>query len=129
MVLYFSGTGNSRYAAKKIAEVSGDQIISINQRLKERDYSPVKSEKALVFVGPVYAGRLPKVMEDYIQKVQFEGTSKAYFIATCAQPPLADGKLCEKALCQKRLFSSWLPVSGNAPGLCGRRRYPAPGSK
>lgn len=30
MVLYFSGTGNSRYAAKKIAEVSGDQIISIN---------------------------------------------------------------------------------------------------
>lgn len=104
MVLYFSGTGNSRYAAKKIAEVSGDQIISINQRLKERDYSPVKSEKALVFVGPVYAGRLPKVMENYIQKVQFEGTSKAYFIATCAQPPWQTVNYVKK-LCAKKDFS------------------------
>lgn len=30
MILYFSGTGNSRYAAKKIAEVCDDEIISIN---------------------------------------------------------------------------------------------------
>lgn len=33
MVLYFSGTGNSRYAAKKIAQISGDELISINKRI------------------------------------------------------------------------------------------------
>lgn len=44
MVLYFSGTGNSRYVAKKIAEVSGDEVISMNQRLKEQNYDTVSSE-------------------------------------------------------------------------------------
>ena len=80
MVLYFSGTGNSRYVAKKIAEISGDEIISINQRIKENDYSPVKSNRPLVFVGPVYAGRLPRVMDEYISKVNFSGTKQVYFM-------------------------------------------------
>lgn len=104
MVLYFSGTGNSRYAAKKIAEVSGDAVISINQRLKEQDYSDVSSDKPLVFVGPVYAGRLPRVMDDYIKKVNFTGTKRAYFIGTCAQTPWVTVEYVEK-LCQEKGFS------------------------
>lgn len=73
MILYFSGTGNSRYVAQKIAEISGDQVISINRRLKSQDYSTVSSEKALVFVGPIYAGRLPRIMDDYIKKGNSRG--------------------------------------------------------
>ena len=40
MILYFSGTGNSRYVARKIAEISGDDVISINERLKKGSYAP-----------------------------------------------------------------------------------------
>ncbi len=104
MVLYFSGTGNSRYAAKKIAEISGDEVISINQRLKAQDYSEVSSEKPLVFVGPIYAGRLPRVMDDYIQKVNFTGTRRAYFIGTCAQTPWATVEYVKK-LCKEKSFA------------------------
>lgn len=43
MILYFSGTGNSRYVARKIAEISGDDVISINERLKKGSYAPIKS--------------------------------------------------------------------------------------
>lgn len=104
MILYFSGTGNSKYAAKKIAEISNDEIISINQRLKENNYSSVKSEKALVFVGPVYAGRLPRVMSDYIKKVNFSGTKKVYFIGTCASTPWATVEYVKK-LCKEKSFA------------------------
>lgn len=104
MVLYFSGTGNSRYVAKKIAEVSDDEIISINQRLKKHDYSTVLSEKPLVFVGPIYAGRFPRVMDDYIKKVNFTGTKRAYFIGTCAQTPWVTVEYVEK-LCKEKSFS------------------------
>lgn len=104
MVLYFSGTGNSRYVAKKIAEASGDEIISINQRLKAQDYSTVSSEQPLVFVGPVYAGRLPRVMDDYIRKVNFTGTKRAYFIGTCAQTPWITAEYVEK-LCREKSFA------------------------
>lgn len=104
MILYFSGTGNSRYVARKIAEASGDDIISINQRIKDGDYSDIKSEKPLVFVGPVYAGRLPRIMDKYIEKVTFSGNKKAYFVGTCAATAWQTVGYVEK-LCEKKKFS------------------------
>ena len=104
MVLYFSGTGNSRYVAKKIAESSGDELVSIGQKLKGGDFGKIRSEKPLVFVGPVYAGRLPRVMEDYIRKVKFTGTQRAYFVVTCAQTPWVTVQYVEK-LCAEKGFS------------------------
>lgn len=103
MVLYFSGTGNSRYVARKIAEISDDEVISINQRLKSQDYDMVFSEKPLVFVGPIYAGRLPRVMNEYIKKVDFTGTKRTYFIGTCAQTPWVTVEYVEK-LCKEKSF-------------------------
>lgn len=106
MVLYFSGTGNSRYAARQIAQISGDEIISVNQRLKENDDSAVSSDRPFVFVGPVYAGRLPRVMEDYIRKVTFNGSGCAYFVATCAQTPWQTVEYVRR-LCEEKHFSLW----------------------
>lgn len=34
MILYFSGTGNSRYIAQRIAESLGDELLSMNDRIK-----------------------------------------------------------------------------------------------
>ena len=104
MVLYFSGTGNSRYVAKKIAEISGDELVSIGQRIKSGDLSEIRSEKPLVFVGPVYAGRLPRVMEDHIRRTKFSGTQRAYFVVTCAQTPWVTVQYVEK-LCAEKNFS------------------------
>ena len=105
MVLYFSGTGNSRYAAKKIAQITGDELVSIGQKIKSGDFGEIRSEKPLVFVGPVYAGRLPRVMEDYIRKVKFSGTQRAYFVVTCAQMPWDTVQYVEK-LCAEKGFAS-----------------------
>lgn len=35
MILYFSGTGNSRYVARKIAQELNDDLVSLNQLIKE----------------------------------------------------------------------------------------------
>lgn len=104
MVLYFSGTGNSRYAAKRIAEISGDELVSINEKIKNGDYSDVRTEKALVFVGPVYGGRFPRVMDDYIKKVHFSGNSNVYFAATCAATPWLTVSYAKK-LCEEKHFT------------------------
>lgn len=104
MVFYFSGTGNSRYVARRIAEISGDAVVSINQKLKREDFSAVNSDRPLVFVGPVYAGRLPRVMEEYIRKVRFHGGKWAYFVGTCAQTPWVTAEYVEK-LCREKNFT------------------------
>lgn len=87
MIIYFSGTGNSRHAANVIAKATGDQVINLADRLRKGDTSPLFSEKPYVFVGPVYAGRYPRVMDEHIEKTNFNGSNKAYFVATCASTP------------------------------------------
>lgn len=104
MILYFTGTGNSRHVANVIAETTGDEIISIGKKIRARDYSSVTSDKPLVFVGPVYAGRFPRIMDEYIQKTTFIGTQKAYFIATCAATPWITVEYAER-LCKEKGFS------------------------
>ena len=83
MILYFSGTGNSRYAAKIIQSINGDEVVSINNLMKKESKETLKSEKPFVFVCPTYAWRIPKVVEEFIRKTQFTGTKEVYFVLTC----------------------------------------------
>lgn len=83
MILYFSGTGNSRYAAKKIAVVTGDEVVSINALIKNGNKETLYSDAPLVFVTPTYAYRMPRIVYDFIQRTPFKGNNKAYFVCTC----------------------------------------------
>lgn len=84
MVLYFSGTGNSQFAAVRLAGLIGDgEVVSINRYMKEGKQATIRSGRPLVFVAPTYCWRLPKVVERWIMDTQFEGAQDAYFILTC----------------------------------------------
>lgn len=82
MVFYFSGTGNSQLAAKQIAAELHDELVSINQCLKAGGKKTFRSERPLVFVAPIYAWRVPEVVERWIREMQFEGNKNAYFVLT-----------------------------------------------
>ncbi len=83
MILYFSGTGNSRYVAQMIGKATGDKVVSINELMKDSNKQQLDSETPYVFLFPIYAGRMPRVVEAFIQQTQFSGSKAAYFIATC----------------------------------------------
>ena len=84
MVLYFSGTGNSQFAALRLAEgIGDDEVVSINRHLKEGKHAALRSERPLVFVAPTYCWRMPKVVERWIMDTGFEGCQDAYFVLTC----------------------------------------------
>ncbi len=83
MILYFSGTGNSRYTAQVIQREIKDELVSINDYLKKNSKISLHSNDPFVFVAPTYAWRLPKVVEDFIRKTEFTGSRKAYFLLTC----------------------------------------------
>lgn len=40
MIFYFSGTGNSRFIAKRIQEKTGDEMYSLNEAIKQKKFSP-----------------------------------------------------------------------------------------
>lgn len=84
MILYFSGTGNSKYVAEKIAEITGDEILSLNNLMRNKSTTPVFSKVPYVIVAPIYAWRIPRVVESYIKSLELKGSNQAYFITTCA---------------------------------------------
>jgi len=104
MILYFSGTGNSKYVAQKISNITGDQIISMNERIKQGNTEPLQSDLPFVFICPTYGWRLPRIVENYIKKVTFSGSEKVYFILTCGNHTLNAVYYVEK-LCRYKGFN------------------------
>ena len=83
MILYFSGTGNSRYIALRIAEALGDELLSMNDRIKAGDISPVTSDERLIIVTPTYAWRIPRIVQDHLAETDFPCGAQAWFVMTC----------------------------------------------
>ena len=63
MILYFSGTGNSKYVAKRIADALGDKILNLNDRIKASDTSLVETGERVIIVTPTYAWRRSPTLE------------------------------------------------------------------
>lgn len=101
MILYFSGTGNSRYAAQVIGDALGDSLVSIGGRLKEGETDPLYSRRPFVVVSPVYAWRLPRVVERFMRETAFGGDTRFYFVLTCGGDVGAAAKYAAKLCCQK----------------------------
>ena len=83
MIIYFSGTGNSRYAAKKIAAVCEEELLNLAEVLRGERNAELTGEKKLVFVVPTYAYRIPRVVSAWIEKTAFPKGTPVWFVMTC----------------------------------------------
>ncbi len=101
MVLYFTGTGNSKYAAEYIAQHLGDEVISLNNIIKNDLPVMFRSKKPFVIVAPIYAWRFPLIIEKFIKKAEFIGSRQMYFIGTMASETGSCDKYCQK-ICQMK---------------------------
>lgn len=101
MVFYFSGTGNSRYAAQRIAAALGDQLLSMNDRIKAGDTSPVTTDERLVIVTPTYAWRIPRLVEDWLRRTEFPGARQTWFVMTCGGE-IGNAVKYNHALCREK---------------------------
>ena len=66
MILYFSGTGNSKYVAQRMAEALNQSLLSMNDRIRSHNTSPVETDERLVIVTPTYAWRIPRLVRDWL---------------------------------------------------------------
>lgn len=101
MIFYYSGTGNSKYAAKRIADALGDTLLSMNERIKAGDFSPVETGERLVVVTPTYAWRIPRIVRDWLMKTELRGAERIWFVMTCGSE-IGDAGSYNRALCQAK---------------------------
>ena len=83
MVVYFSGTGNSRWCAKVLAEQLGDELRDSAGFIRHGIAAEFLTGRPWVFVCPTYAWRIPRVFEQFIRSGYFQGSREAYFLMTC----------------------------------------------
>ena len=101
MVFYFTGTGNSRYIAQRIAVTLGDELLSMNDRIKAGDILPVTSAERLIIVTPTYAWRIPRIVRDWLAETDFPCGTQAWFVMSCGSE-IGNAAQYNHELCQKK---------------------------
>ncbi|MBE6861773.1 MAG: hypothetical protein E7497_02585 [Ruminococcus sp.] len=96
MILYFTGTGNSRFVSDYIAERINDECISLNDIIKQKKPLKFHSESPFVVAAPIYAWRFPLIIEELIRKAKFSGNRKIYFIGTMGSQSGNSDKFLQK---------------------------------
>ena len=101
MVIYFSGTGNSRYVAESIALRTNDKLVSANEYIKAGKSADFTSDAPFIFVSPTYAWRIPRIFSAFIENGSFKGNTTAYFVMTCGTD-IGNADKYLKELCAKK---------------------------
>ena len=101
MILYFTGTGNSRYAAQYLNSILEKEIVSINECLQTEEYPKFETEDSFIFVVPTYAWRIPRVVEEFIRKCSFSEGRDVWFVLTCGDSIGNAGEYAKK-LCEEK---------------------------
>jgi len=83
MILCFSGTGNSRYIADRLAKLLNDKVVDAVKRIKDLDNSELNVNGNLILVCPTYAWRIAKVFYNHIKNSKFLNVKGVYFVMSC----------------------------------------------
>lgn len=100
MIVYFSGTGNSKYCAQMLADKLEEELFDSFYHIKNGIAAELVSGTPWVFVSPTYCWQLPHVFEEFIRTARFEGCKEAYFVMTCGSDIGNAGQKIEK-MCQE----------------------------
>ena len=101
MVLYFTGTGNSRHIAERIAHALNDTLISLNDRIKSGDITPLAVNGRLVLVMPTYAWRIPRIVRDHLLRTELRGARETWFVMDCGSE-IGNAAKYNRALCREK---------------------------
>lgn len=109
MIVYYSGTGNSRYVAEAIAHHTDDKMVDATSYIRQGEHPKLTSSRPWVFVAPIYAWRLPHIFKEWIEHSRFIGNPKAYFVLTCGSD-IGNAARYLKKLCKQVNFEFSLEV-------------------
>jgi len=108
MIFYFSGCGNSRHVAETLSAGLNDNLVFIPEAAREGRYEYTLAEgECLGFVFPVYSWAPPKLVLDFIEKLQIkvpelvEGSAYLYFACTMGDECGHTERIFRKAVEQK----------------------------
>lgn len=120
MILYFSGTGNSLWAAKRVAEALDDELVYIPDAMQGDCHFAIGNGERLGFVIPVHGWRPPLLVRRFLERCEWSlpssGAPYTYIIYTAGDTvgravEYFEGDLAKQGLQLDAAFSLIMPES------------------
>lgn len=103
MIFYFTGTGNSLYAAKKLAD-DGEEIVPIIEALRSKAFHyKLKDCEKLGFVFPVYFYTVSDPVLEFVRNLSVENAGFVYAVIPCGASIGTAGGFLKSELKKRRL--------------------------
>lgn len=118
MILYFSGTGNTRWVAQQIAEAIGEKLCYIPDLIREGNYQLQLAEgERLGICYPTHGWQPPRIVREFIGKMTVVGKPEfCWALTTCGDNmgeamTILNKDLEKKGLKAETCFSVIMPES------------------
>ena len=92
MIFYFSGTGNTRWAAQKVAAATADRLVNIAEEILAAEtaqasdpqftYTLAQDER-IGFFFPVHGWRPPRLVLDFLDRLHLTNADSHYAYVVC----------------------------------------------
>ena len=84
MIFYFTGTGNTRWAAQEIAAALNEELLYIPDLIREGRYEfKLKPDERIGFCFPTHGWQPPRIVREYVRKLRIEnGALQLCWLAT-----------------------------------------------
>lgn len=103
MIFYFTGTGNSLYAAQKLVD-EGEEIVSIVEALRSKSFHyTLKDNEPLGFVFPVYFYTVSDPVLELVRHLTVENAGFVYAVIPCGASIGAAGGFLKSELKKRGL--------------------------
>lgn len=98
MIFYFTGTGNSLFAAKRLLD-KDELLVNIADAINNNNYEfTVKEGEKIGFVFPVYFYTVPSIVAGFISKLNLLNADYVYAVITCGGSIGQAGNVLKKLL-------------------------------
>ena len=117
MIAYFSGTGNSKYVAQRIAEAIGDEAVTIEGLNPE---IALADGEVFGIVTPTHWWELPFLTRQFLESLTLTGSSYTFLVATYGTTPGCCGEDARRILKRRgislsasfgvKMPDTWTPI-------------------
>lgn len=79
MIFYLSCTGNTRWAARKLAEATGETLVFIPEAMRGDTRYALGEGECIGFCFPVHGWRPPRLVRDFIGRLRFDASPHGHY--------------------------------------------------
>lgn len=94
MILWFSGTGNSRFVAEQLSAELGERLTELRLNVASTPIKLTDEDKVVIWVFPVYSWGVPPYIRTIIKNIKFEMSENECPIDICHHLVLTCGDDC-----------------------------------